>query len=147
MTDAGALAENLLEHGITAMKIWPFDPAAMENGGIDISTEQLKTALEPFEQIRKRVGDKMDIMVEFHSLWNLTDRQAHREGAGALQADLVRRSDPHEFARRRWPNTRARPRCPGLRQRNAGIALALQGNAGPRRDRQSSWSICAGPAG
>ena len=26
---------------------------------------------EPFEKIRKSVGDRMDIMVEFHSLWNL----------------------------------------------------------------------------
>ena len=32
---------------------------------------QLKTALEPFEKIRKAVGDKMEILVEFHSLWNL----------------------------------------------------------------------------
>ena len=71
-TDAGALAESLLENGISAMKIWPFDPAAKETGGVDISTEQLKAALRPFELIRKRVGDKMDIMVEFHSLWNLT---------------------------------------------------------------------------
>jgi galactonate dehydratase len=71
-TDAGALAENLLENGIDAMKIWPFDPAARENAGVDISTEQLKLALRPFELIRKRVGDRMDIMVEFHSLWNLT---------------------------------------------------------------------------
>ena len=31
MNDADALAENLLESGITAMKIWPFDPAAIEN--------------------------------------------------------------------------------------------------------------------
>ncbi|GAB0114209.1 mandelate racemase/muconate lactonizing enzyme family protein [Acidisoma sp. C75] len=71
-TDAGALAENLLESGIRAMKIWPFDPAARESGGIHISTEQLKAALRPFELIRKRVGDAMDIMVEFHALWNLT---------------------------------------------------------------------------
>jgi L-alanine-DL-glutamate epimerase-like enolase superfamily enzyme len=71
-TDAGALAENLLENGIDAMKIWPFDPAARQNAGVDISTEQLKVAIRPFELIRKRVGDRMDIMVEFHSLWNLT---------------------------------------------------------------------------
>jgi galactonate dehydratase len=71
-TDAGALAENLLENGINAMKIWPFDPAARETGGVDISNEQLKVALKPFELIRERVGDRMDIMVEFHSLWNLT---------------------------------------------------------------------------
>ena len=71
-TDAGALAENLLENGIDGMKIWPFDPAARQNAGVDISTEQLKAAIRPFELIRKRVGDRMDIMVEFHSLWNLT---------------------------------------------------------------------------
>ena len=72
MTDAGALAESLLEQGISAMKIWPFDPAARETGGVDISSEQLKAALRPFELIRKRVGDRVDIMVEMHSLWNLT---------------------------------------------------------------------------
>lgn len=72
MSDAGALAEGLLEHGITAMKIWPFDPAAQENQGLFITAEQLKQALTPFEQIRRAVGDRMDIMVEFHSLWNLT---------------------------------------------------------------------------
>lgn len=71
MTDAGALAENLLESGINAMKIWPFDPAAIENQGLYISAEQMKKSIVPFEQIRKAVGDKMDIMVEFHSLWNL----------------------------------------------------------------------------
>src|SRR5690606_3920429 len=71
MTDAGALAENLLENGITAMKIWPFDPAAIENDGRFITCEQMRTALEAFEKIRKRVGDKMQIMVEFHSLWTL----------------------------------------------------------------------------
>lgn len=71
MTDAGALAENLLESGISAMKIWPFDPAAQENRGLFISAAQMKKAIEPFEKIRKRVGDNMEIMVEFHSLWNL----------------------------------------------------------------------------
>ena len=71
MTDAGALAESLLEQGISTMKIWPFDPAGIENRGLFITKDQLKAALLPFEQIRKAVGDKMDILVEFHSLWNL----------------------------------------------------------------------------
>ena len=71
MTQADAVAESLLESGITAMKIWPFDPAAMENDGMSITPTQLKAALEPFEKIRKAVGDKIEIMVEFHSLWNL----------------------------------------------------------------------------
>jgi L-alanine-DL-glutamate epimerase-like enolase superfamily enzyme len=71
MTRADAVAESLLESGITAMKIWPFDPAANENEGMFITSEQLKKALEPFEKIRRAVGDRMEIMVEFHSLWNL----------------------------------------------------------------------------
>lgn len=71
LTDAGSLAEDLLESGITAMKIWPFDVAAEKTGGLYISKEDLKAALRPFEQIREAVGDRMDIMAEFHSMWQL----------------------------------------------------------------------------
>ena len=71
MTRADAVAESLLEQGITAMKIWPFDPAALANEGAHITKDQLKQALDPFERIRRAVGDRMEIMVEFHSLWNL----------------------------------------------------------------------------
>ena len=69
---ADELAHSLLDEGITAMKIWPFDFAAERSMGNDINSSELKTALKPFEKIRDAVGDKMDIMVECHSLWNLT---------------------------------------------------------------------------
>lgn len=69
---ADDLAEELLAEGITAMKIWPFDIAAEKTRGLYISSEDLKTALAPFEKIRRRVGDRIDIMVEFHSMWQLT---------------------------------------------------------------------------
>jgi galactonate dehydratase len=69
---ADELAESLLGQGITAMKIWPFDNAAEASGGLHISPAQLDQALEPFRKIRDAVGDRIDIMVEFHSLWNLT---------------------------------------------------------------------------
>lgn len=65
------LAESLLGQGITGMKIWPFDPFAEASGGMYISDADLEIALEPFRRIRAAVGNKMDIMVEFHSLWNL----------------------------------------------------------------------------
>ncbi|NRG16920.1 mandelate racemase/muconate lactonizing enzyme family protein [Rhizobiales bacterium] len=71
LTDAGTLAKSLLDEGITAMKIWPFDIAAERSGGWDISPDELRGALKPFEQIREAVGEAMDIMVEFHSLWSL----------------------------------------------------------------------------
>ncbi len=71
LTRADELAEDLLSEGITAMKIWPFDLAAEASDGFHISPEQLKHALIPFEKIRRAVGDRMEIMVEFHSLWQL----------------------------------------------------------------------------
>jgi L-alanine-DL-glutamate epimerase-like enolase superfamily enzyme len=72
---ADELAHSLLEQGITGMKIWPFDIAAERTGGLDISAAELKAALQPFEKIRKAVGDAIDIMVEFHSLWQLPAAQ------------------------------------------------------------------------
>ena len=71
MNRAGELAEDLLSNGITAMKIWPVDPAAIENRGLFITPEQMKAAIRPFELVREAVGDRMEIMVELHSLWNL----------------------------------------------------------------------------
>jgi L-alanine-DL-glutamate epimerase-like enolase superfamily enzyme len=52
------------------MKIWPFDPYAEASGGHYISAPDLARALEPFRKIRAAVGNQMDIMVEFHSLWD-----------------------------------------------------------------------------
>jgi galactonate dehydratase len=71
LTRADELAVELLESGITAMKIWPFDPHAEQTGGREISAASMRIALQPFERIRRAVGDKMDVMVEFHSLWQL----------------------------------------------------------------------------
>jgi L-alanine-DL-glutamate epimerase-like enolase superfamily enzyme len=68
---ADELAQSLLEEGITAMKIWPFDAAAERSRGGYISGPDLRAALAPFEKIRNAVGDRMDIMVEFHSMWQL----------------------------------------------------------------------------
>ncbi len=72
---ADELAHSLLEQGITAMKIWPFDTAAEASDGWHISDVDLQKSLEPFRRIRKAVGNKMDIMVEFHSLWRLPAAQ------------------------------------------------------------------------
>lgn len=68
---ADELAQSLLDEGITAMKIWPFDMAAEKTRGQYISSADMRQALSPFEKIRAAVGDRMDIMVEFHSMWQL----------------------------------------------------------------------------
>jgi galactonate dehydratase len=66
---ADELAHSLLEQGVTAMKIWPFDLAAEASEGRFISAAELDRALEPFRKIRDAVGGRMDIMAELHSLW------------------------------------------------------------------------------
>ncbi len=68
---ADDLAVSLLDEGVTAMKIWPFDIAAERTGGHGISSEDLDAALEPFRRIRDAVGSRIDIMVELHSLWDV----------------------------------------------------------------------------
>ncbi len=68
---ADELALSLLEEGITAMKIWPFDHAAEASRGQYINAADMDKALIPFQKIRDAVGGRMDIMVEFHSLWQL----------------------------------------------------------------------------
>lgn len=67
----GELAQSLLEEGFGAMKIWPFDEFAERSGGHYISNADLAAGLQPFEKIRSEVGDRLDIMVEFHALWDL----------------------------------------------------------------------------
>jgi L-alanine-DL-glutamate epimerase-like enolase superfamily enzyme len=86
------VAHSLLEQGITGMKIWPFDIAAERTNGFDISPAELDTALEPFRKIRKAVGDRMDIMVEFHSLWSLP--MAKRLAERLAEFDTYWHEDP-----------------------------------------------------
>ena len=92
LNNADELALSLLEMGINGMKIWPFDFAAEASGGQYISNEDLKTALEPFERIRSAVGDKMEIMAELHSMWNVP--MAKRIANALEDFDLTWVEDP-----------------------------------------------------
>lgn len=68
---AGQLARELLEMGITAMKIWPFDQFADATNGQHITPQQIEAGVKPFRQIREAVGMQMEIAVELHSRWNV----------------------------------------------------------------------------
>jgi galactonate dehydratase len=107
---ADEVAESLLSEGISAMKIWPFDQAAEASDGQYISSADLDRALEPFRKIRAAVGDKMDIMVEFHSLWRLPMAQKiaralkpfntfwHEDAIRMDSLDLLKQYAPHSDA-------------------------------------------------
>ncbi len=69
--DAGRLARDLLEMGIAAMKIWPFDVQADETGGLSISEAGLEAGLAPFRSVRETVGRDMSVALELHGKWSL----------------------------------------------------------------------------
>jgi L-alanine-DL-glutamate epimerase-like enolase superfamily enzyme len=102
MRDAGELAQSLLSEGISAMKIWPFDPYAGESRGAFISATDIARGLEPFEKIRKAVGDRMEILVEFHSLWDLPSALAIARELRAFRPfwaeDPIKMQDPQALA-------------------------------------------------
>ena len=89
---ADELAHSLLEQGITGMKIWPFDPYAEASDGQYLAGPDLERALEPFRKIRGAVGNRMDIMVEFHSLWRLP--AAQRIAQALAEFDTFWHEDP-----------------------------------------------------
>jgi L-alanine-DL-glutamate epimerase-like enolase superfamily enzyme len=60
-----------VDEGVGAMKIWPFDAAALATGGRHIGRDELRRAIRPVEAIREALGDAMDIMIEYHGLWQL----------------------------------------------------------------------------
>ncbi len=110
---AADVARSLLEMGITAMKIWPFDQFADESGGQHITPWQLEQGLRPFRQIREAVGMQMEIAVELHSRWNLPSAvriaEALEEVRPLWYEDPIRMDNAAalaEFARRtRVPTT------------------------------------------
>ena len=120
------LACELLDAGITGMKIWPFDVAALRNNGDQISAAELESALWPVKEIRREVGDAMDVMIEFHALWRLP---------AAIK-----------IARARWPTTASI----GWRSRSAGTTSPTWRSIGamraPMSPRARTWGRSPGIA-
>jgi len=83
------LAAELLEMGISSMKIWPFDFAASALDGIDISPEDRKAGMAPFEAIRKAHGDRMRIKAELHGIWGIDAAKAICAALESIGPDWV----------------------------------------------------------
>lgn len=103
--DAGVLAKSLLEMGIKAMKIWPFDAAALTNHGQTISWPELDAGLRPFKQIRDAVGMEIDIILEGHGYWVLQPARRIAEALEPYQPvmleDLMKPDNPRTLAKLR----------------------------------------------
>jgi len=70
LNEPEALVASLKEMGMTAMKIWPFDEAAMRSGGQTIDGKDLAEGRKIIERARTAGGSDFDIMLEMHSLWS-----------------------------------------------------------------------------
>lgn len=68
---AGDLAEELVAEGFLGMKVWPFDRYAHRGGGAYLSTADIEEGMKPLREIRKRVGDRIEIMIEGHAFFQL----------------------------------------------------------------------------
>jgi L-alanine-DL-glutamate epimerase-like enolase superfamily enzyme len=68
---AGDLAAELVAEGITGMKVWPFDRFVHRSGGLYISSADVEAGLKPLREIRDRVGDQIEIMIEGHAFFQL----------------------------------------------------------------------------
>jgi len=68
---AGDLAEELLSEGYTAMKFWTFDRAYHEHGPHFLPWSAVKECLRPMEEVRARVGDRMEILLDGHGFFQL----------------------------------------------------------------------------
>lgn len=71
LTEPERLAEELLNSGLQAMKIWPFDPIAQITRGQYITPDLLRRGMDPLVRIRERFGDAIEVAMEFHGFWHL----------------------------------------------------------------------------
>ena len=65
------LAKELLDEGITAMKMGPTIPLALETDGQFLSPSDLDRALKPIRDVRDAVGMDMQIANDGHGKWTL----------------------------------------------------------------------------
>jgi L-alanine-DL-glutamate epimerase-like enolase superfamily enzyme len=108
------LAEELLGEGYRAMKLWSFDRVYQTSGGHRVSWDDLESGLRPFQQIRQRVGMKMELALDGHGFFTLP--------AALRIAEAMREVKPL------WMEDVLRPdsieACLDFRQR-AGVPIAV----------------------
>jgi len=77
----GDLAEELVALGYRGMKMWSFDAVYRRQGGHYLSQRDIDEGLKPMRDIRDRVGDKIELMLDGHGFFSLA---AARQIAAAM---------------------------------------------------------------
>ena len=66
------MRELIDRYGIKAIKIWPFDRAALRNQHEYVTGADLEEGLFPVRRLRDKFANEIEILMEFHSGWDLT---------------------------------------------------------------------------
>jgi len=102
MEEPVALAESLIDQGVTSMKIWPFDGVAEKTRGQRVSQSDLDAGVEPLARISEAVPE-MDVAIEGHGLWALTPAKRIAQAVEPYDPvwieDLIRKGDPGAYRR------------------------------------------------
>lgn len=106
--DPGGLAQELRDEGFVGMKVWPFDAAAQQYGGMRISSAEVSAGRSVVERIRDAVGDDLEIMLEGHAQWDASPALKILEAVAEFDIqwaeDFVLAHDP---ATLRWLSERS----------------------------------------
>jgi len=65
----GELAEELMNEGYSAIKLWTLDRVAHKTKGLYIHPEGLERAIAPFFAIRERVGMRVELVLDGHGFF------------------------------------------------------------------------------
>lgn len=72
-TEPDKIMRELIDlHGVRGIKIWPFDRAAARNRHQFVTQSDIEEGLAPVRKLRDTFQDEIEILMEFHSNWNLT---------------------------------------------------------------------------
>ncbi|MEJ7592290.1 MAG: mandelate racemase/muconate lactonizing enzyme family protein [Planctomycetaceae bacterium] len=102
MNSPADLAEELVALGYKGMKLWSFDAVYRRQGGHYLSREDIREGVEPFEKIRERVGDRIEVMLDGHGFFSLAAARRIAEGMQAMRPlwmeDILRPDSIHAMA-------------------------------------------------
>jgi galactonate dehydratase len=59
-------------YGVRAIKIWPFDQAAIRNQHEYVTAADIEEGLAPVRKLRDVFGNDIEILMEFHGCWDVT---------------------------------------------------------------------------
>lgn len=98
----GDLAEELVQLGYRGMKLWSFDAVYRQRGGEYLTPQDIDEGLAPFRQIRDRVGDQIEVMLDGHGFFSLAAARRIAEAMTEVRPlwmeDILRPDSIHAMA-------------------------------------------------